>query len=206
MSVETRRLALGAILGGATGLFAVACLVLWLRAAVLYVVAFSLGLAIIVPLGAGVLLGIEAARKTGHTAWPWPALVLLAVVSWPAAATLPFGARWLQLRLFVPGSVPVYPGAVRERVSVQLGDNENTSDAVVVVFVVQADSQRLVAFYQDALLQDGWEEGPRPAIEERHEGTPYWFQPQADYKDRSIHILFRAAEPQNRRVEVVYRF
>ena len=202
--MESRHIAFGAIVGAAIGLFAIACLVLWLRAAVLYLIAFSLGLVLIVPLAVGVTLGIQVARATVHAPWSWPALFLFALVSWTAAATLPFGARLLQLRLLVPGKIPAYPGAVRDQVHVHLGDNENTGDRVAVHFVVAADSQLVATFYREELERRGWEAGPQPAIEERHHGTPYWFQTKAQIKDRTIHILFHAVEQKPLRVEVVY--
>ena len=203
-TTDPRRIAFGVIAGGALGIFAIACLVLWLRAAVLYVIVFSLGLALIVPLAGGVMLGIHFARTTVHVAWPWPGLLLFAAMAWTAAATLPFGARMLQLRLLVLNRIPVYPGAVRDDVRVHLGDNANTSDAVAVAFVVQADSARVAAFYRQALEQRGWKPGPQPAIEERHLDTPYWFQSGAPVTARIIHILFHEAERGPLRVEVVY--
>lgn len=129
-----KRLALGIVLGVGLGLLIESVLVLLLRAPIVYFVVFSLGLILVLPIVWGVNIGIRFMRRWSPPELGWPAVPLLAVILWPTAIGLPFGARILELRLGAPSMVPAYPGAERPSLRVSLGDNESSSDRVHFVF------------------------------------------------------------------------
>lgn len=186
--VSIRRRVLGIILGIAAGLLVDALLVLQYRLPILYFVVFSLGLVVILPLAVGIVLGLLFARSDLSRDLPWPVLILLAVVLWPAVVAAPFGARMLQMRTIARADIPVYPGAELGGTSAELGDGENTGDRVRLTFHAAADSSSILTFYRDELARRGWEAEAQHFIETRHKGTSHCFINKTKFA--SIHIRF----------------
>jgi len=192
------RRALGYVLGIALGLFADTLLLLWLRAAAGYLLVFSLGLVFIAPLVAGVRLGLAFARARPRREPPWWALIALALALWPTAAGLPFGARLAQLRLFAPRAVPVHPAAARTGLKVLLGDNENSSDRVILAFTAASDSLDILQFYREQLVAAGWQDAAEVDPGRTRSDSHHAFRQRKSGGLRRMEISFEPPRPGGR--------
>lgn len=179
-----KRHAAGVILGVGFGLLFVSTVTLLLRAVLTYFIVYSFGMIVILPIAAGIYLGIGVAKWWSPPELSWPVLLLIAAVLWPALVALPFEVRSFELRLSTPGIVPVYPESQRVDVITNLGDNEEFGDSVTLTFKAKAGSNDVVDFYKDQLVRQGWKEGPVSFIKWRRGDTPHWFEK----NNQTIHL------------------
>jgi len=198
----SRDRALGAIIGFGLGLLILSLIAEVMRYAAIYLLAFSFGLILILPLYFGVKLGVRFVEARKLPTLSWPMLAAVAVVLWPAAIYLPFGVQFLRLKVLTVREIPVYPLAQQERTSVEWGDGVNHGDRVHLIFLADASASEVVQFYRDELLGMDWAEGPSHFIESEREGTPYWF---SKNPGTSIYIKVGSVDSAGRtNFEVIY--
>ncbi len=185
-----KRHAAGVILGVGLGLLFVSTVALMLRVILIYFIVYSFGMIVVLPIAAGIYLGIMVAKRWSPPELSWPVLLLIAAVLWPVLLALPFEVRSFQLRLSTPGIIPVYPESQRIDVIANLGDNEESSDSVTLTFMAKAESADVVDFYKDQLARQGWQEGPVNFIKWRRGDTPYWFEK----NNQTIHLKVFGSE------------
>lgn len=186
--VSRRQLALGVVLGMAAGIFILSVLTMLIGATIVYLVVFTLGIALIAPFFVGIVLGTVWARARPAPELSWLALLLVAVLFWSAAAVLPFAGRAVQLRIVALSTIPAYPRSRDAEVDVRFGDGENSGDRVHIRYVTADDSPAVVAFYRQELKSAGWVEGPPHFIEWKMDDTPHWFKKEDTFA--SLHIKF----------------
>jgi len=198
----SRDRALGVILGLGLALLALSVLALFIRVWAIFLVMFTFGLIVVVPMYIGIKAGLKLVEVWKPRQLGWPKLLVTAILLWPTAVCLPFGFQLFRLSVITPLEIPVYPLAEHERTSVEWGDAANHGDRVHLFFVTDSNSSDIVQFYRDQLLEMSWEEGPAHFIEWERFGTPYWFN-----KARTgiVHIKMRPAESDERiEFEVIF--
>ena len=120
-SFLTPRHIFGIVLGVGLGLFLLSVLTLILRVTIIYFVVFSAGFILILPIFYGVKAGLRFVEQRVQKEPSWPTVVLVAIILWPTAIFLPFGAQYLRLYKTVASEIPVYPLAQDARKVVEFG-------------------------------------------------------------------------------------
>ena len=194
---------LGIILGLALGLLFISVLALWMRVLMIFFVAGSFGLILVLPIVFGIVVGLLIVDQWVSIEPKWPTLIILAVILWPTAIYLPFGVHIVRLHVTVPPQIPVYPTSQHEKTTVELGGYETFGDRVHMWFTTETDSSTVLSFYREELLQMGWEEGPEHFIEWKSDGTPYWFSHKTT--GRRLHIKVEPMDVDGRtQLEIVF--
>jgi hypothetical protein len=196
---------LGIILGISIGLLLDSILILLFRVTIIYFLVFSLGTVLIAPFFLGIRIGKGIVKAAKPRRLSLPVLGLVAILSWPAAVTLPWGVQFLWLRWTAHSKVPVPPAARTEGAKVTFGDNENTGDEVELSFTTPMEPSDIVAYYRNELVRRGWEEGQAYGPETRQDNTTYRFR----QKDTVHTILLRLEDPRtgdrNTGYRVIYK-
>jgi hypothetical protein len=174
-SLPRRTRFLGIIIGIAIGLLINAVITAWLRAPVLYFVLFTFGMIFLVPLMAGIRMGLMLVRGS-RKELSWWALGMIAVISWSVAILFPFGIAWMLINQRGTKEIPKLEGAQIIEKQVRLGDNENTSDRVTFIFRRNSDSLLTAQDLSRELLQKGYSIGPAHFVDSSADGTKLWFR------------------------------
>ena len=193
---NARQKALGVILGVAGALLVFGVVFARDAIVVIYVLAFTLGLPVFFGLAMGVGMGLYLARGTWPR-WPWPVLVLLALVVWPGAVLLPLTPRTLQLRAMAR-ALPMPSDAAQVTRHVQPYGDDNYGPWVRVMLRSGLDTTTLIPFYEAALARAGWEQRADDNLRiESFMGTRHWFH----RTGRLLSVRFRD-DAEGTRVEV----
>jgi hypothetical protein len=165
-----RRTLWGASLGLAAFALVVGFVMIAAGDAVLWAVALSFGLALLVPLLLAVTGGIMFARSpmVPPPRWWWIPLTLAAV---PVLAYAPIAFRTRALRA-VAARVPVFPGARLVATHEQPVSDENRGTWALVMYETTAPVEAVARFYDDSLTALGWIlNTPRPYLTQH----TYWY-------------------------------
>lgn len=172
---NARQKALGVIIGVAGALLVFGVAFAGNTIVVVYVLAFTLGLPVIFGIVIGVGMGLHLARKGTLPTWPWPVLVLLALVAWPGALVAPLTPRTLKLRAMAR-ALPMPSDAAQVTQHVQPYGDDNYGPWVRVLLHSGLDTTALIPFYETALARDGWEQRADDNLRiESFMGTRHWF-------------------------------
>jgi hypothetical protein len=158
---SVRQRVLGVAIGVAGALFIGSLVAEFGRAMVIYLVAFTVGLAPLALLVVGIRAGLKLARRTRLPQLSWPAVGAAALFGWSLAVVLPWGLRLAEMQLFSWLLIPAHPFASSIERTVHWGDRENDADELRVVMRLTGHPDEALERYAVQLAARGWRAGPK---------------------------------------------
>jgi len=168
---SARQRVLGVCIGVAGALFLGSLVTELGRAMVIYLAAFTLGLAPLALLVIGIRAGLKLARGFRLPELNWPMLGAAALLAWSMALALPWGLRLVEMRLLSWLLIPADPVASRVERTIHWGDRENDADELRVLIRLAGRPDEVLERYAVQLAAHGWLAGTKLPNAELQPGT-----------------------------------